>query len=89
MMVAENYPSVSGEGMLPPVSLLIDHLDYIVKLVGVDYVGIGSDFDGIEAPPKGTPRGAGFPVNHESFDGKGAIQKKTSKKYWAETLYGF
>lgn len=35
----------------PPLSVLIDHLDYIVKLVGVDHVGMGSDFDGIEAPP--------------------------------------
>ena len=29
-----------------PVDILIDHIDYIVKLVGVDYVGLGSDFDG-------------------------------------------
>ena len=29
-----------------PVDKLIDHIDYIVKLVGVDYVGFGSDFDG-------------------------------------------
>lgn len=35
----------------PSLSLLLDHLDYIVKLVGVDHVGMGSDFDGIEAPP--------------------------------------
>lgn len=35
----------------PTLSVLLDHLDYIVKLVGVDHVGMGSDFDGIEAPP--------------------------------------
>ena len=29
-----------------PVDILIDHIDYIVKLVGADYVGLGSDFDG-------------------------------------------
>ncbi len=34
-----------------PFSLLFDHLDYIVKLIGVDHVGIGSDFDGITSPP--------------------------------------
>ncbi|MFW6159783.1 MAG: dipeptidase [Acidobacteriota bacterium] len=28
------------------VSDLMDHIDYVVKLVGVDYVGIGTDFDG-------------------------------------------
>ena len=31
---------------LPTVADLVDHVDHIVKLVGVDYVGIGSDFDG-------------------------------------------
>lgn len=36
----------------PSVSLLIDHIDYAVKLVGADFVGIGSDFDGIETAPK-------------------------------------
>ncbi len=28
------------------IDVLIDHIDYIVKLVGIDYVGLGSDFDG-------------------------------------------
>jgi len=35
----------------PPLSLLIKHIDYIVKLIGVDHVGIGSDFDGAESFP--------------------------------------
>lgn len=35
----------------PPLSLLVDHIDYIVKLVGIDYVGLGSDFDGINYTP--------------------------------------
>ena len=35
---------------LPPVkvSRIVDHIDHIVKLVGVDHVGIGSDFDGVQ-----------------------------------------
>jgi membrane dipeptidase len=31
------------------VSRLVDHIDHVVKLIGVDHVGIGSDFDGIQA----------------------------------------
>ncbi|WP_159517580.1 dipeptidase [Sunxiuqinia indica] len=31
---------------LPTVADMVDHIDHIVQLVGVDYVGIGSDFDG-------------------------------------------
>lgn len=38
---------------LPPMSVarIVDHIDHIVKLVGIDHVGIGSDFDGIQAVP--------------------------------------
>lgn len=36
----------------PPLKLLIDHLDHIVKLIGVDHVGLGSDFDGINSAPR-------------------------------------
>ena len=36
---------------LPPVNVsrIVDHIDHIVKLVGVDHAGIGSDFDGVQA----------------------------------------
>ncbi len=37
----------------PPLSMVIDHIEYIIKLVGVDYVGLGSDFDGIPLAPIG------------------------------------
>ena len=35
---------------LPPVNVarIVDHIDHIVKLTGVDHVGIGSDFDGVQ-----------------------------------------
>ncbi|HEY5991813.1 MAG TPA: dipeptidase [Candidatus Udaeobacter sp.] len=33
------------------VAHIVDHMDHIVKLVGIDHVGIGSDFDGIQAVP--------------------------------------
>ncbi|HET7565767.1 MAG TPA: dipeptidase, partial [Gemmatimonadaceae bacterium] len=34
-----------------PLSVLIDHIDHIARVAGVDHVGIGSDFDGISATP--------------------------------------
>nr|MBB6230273.1 membrane dipeptidase [Mucilaginibacter sp. FT3.2] len=45
----------------PPLSLLIHHIDYIVKLIGVDYVGIGSDFDGAESYPLGLDSVSDYP----------------------------
>ena len=41
MEVYENYPRERAT-----VEDLIDHVDYVVKLVGVDHVGFGTDFDG-------------------------------------------
>ena len=35
------------------VERLVDHIDHIVNLVGVDHVGLGSDFDGIGSTPEG------------------------------------
>ncbi len=40
-------------GYSVPMSVVADHIDYIVRLVGVDYVGLGSDFDGIPSVPTG------------------------------------
>jgi len=42
-----------SDALRPPLSLLIKHIDYIAKLIGVDHVGIGSDFDGAESYPMG------------------------------------
>lgn len=35
----------------PKLTQLLDHLDYIVKRIGVEHVGMGSDFDGISSSP--------------------------------------
>jgi membrane dipeptidase len=36
-----------------PISVLIDHIDHMIKVGGVDHVGLGSDFDGVDALPEG------------------------------------
>lgn len=41
------------EGIEVDYTLVLDHIDYVVNLVGVDYVGLGSDFDGVTFLPKG------------------------------------
>ncbi len=41
---------------------ILDHIDYVVRLVGVDFVALGSDFDGLmERPPKGLEDASKFP----------------------------
>lgn len=42
-----------GQLVTVDVGTVVDHIDYIVKLVGPDYVGFGSDFDGVGSLPVG------------------------------------
>jgi len=45
----------------PPFSVLIDHIDHIAKVAGVDHVGLGSDFDGVSGQlPEGLDSPADF-----------------------------
>ena len=45
----------------PPFKSLIDHFDHIAKVAGVDHVGIGSDFDGVDCLPSGIDSVADLP----------------------------
>ena len=45
--------SKESNNLGPGLSKLVDHIDHIVKLIGVDHVGIGADFDGAESFPQG------------------------------------
>ena len=38
---------------LATISDVADHVDHMVKIAGIDHIGIGSDFDGITSPPQG------------------------------------
>jgi membrane dipeptidase len=50
-LARDRVRSVEYAKRLPPVTVarLVDHIDHVVKLVGIDHVGIGSDFDGVQA----------------------------------------
>lgn len=47
---------------LPPASIIVDHIDHVVKLVGADHVGLGSDFDGTFAVPEGLEDVSKLPI---------------------------
>ena len=44
-----------------PFDSLIDHFDHVIKIAGIDHVGIGTDFDGIPVPPDGIDSAADLP----------------------------
>ena len=55
----------------PPLIDLIDHIDHMVKIAGVDHVGIGSDFDGIDCSPQGMDSVADLPKITEALYKRG------------------
>jgi len=56
----------------PPFSVLIDHIDHIAKVAGVDHVGLGSDFDGISGQlPEGIDSAADLPKITEALMARG------------------
>ncbi|MEQ1675756.1 MAG: dipeptidase [Chitinophagaceae bacterium] len=72
------YPD-EVKSLRPPLSLLLDHLDYIVKLVGVDHVGLGSDFDGVNSLPAGLDGVEDFPKITEELVKRGYTKKEIRK----------
>jgi membrane dipeptidase len=56
----------------PPLSVLIDHIDHIAKVAGVDHVGLGSDFDGVGGQlPQGLDSAADLPKITEALMARG------------------
>jgi membrane dipeptidase len=45
----------------PPLKSLIDHIDHVAQVAGIDHVGLGSDFDGITSSPQGLDSVADLP----------------------------
>ncbi len=47
-----------------PLSVLMDHIEHIIKTAGIDHVGYGADLDGIplDAPPVGLEDVSKYPV---------------------------
>jgi membrane dipeptidase len=56
----------------PPLSILIDHIDHIAKVAGIDHVGLGSDFDGVSGQlPEGLDSPADLPKITEALMARG------------------
>lgn len=69
----------------PPLSALLDHLDYIVHLIGVDHVGLGSDFDGISSSPQQLDDVTTYPLITQALLKRG-YSKKDMRKILGENF---
>jgi len=65
--------------MRPPLSMLIRHIEYIINLVGIDYVGLGSDFDGINLTPLQLDDVTTYPLITKALVEKGYSKKDITK----------
>jgi membrane dipeptidase len=68
-----------AEFLRPPFSLLMQHIEYVIKLVGVDYVGIGSDYDGVESVPQEMDDVTKYPLITKALVEKGYSEKDIDK----------
>ena len=63
----------------PSYKLIADHIDHVVSLVGIDHVGIGSDYDGIEVTPDGMEDISMMPVLFDELRSRGYSEKDLAK----------
>lgn len=77
-LIADKYVE-EAQAARAPLSLLLDHLDYIVKLAGVDHVGLGSDFDGINSAPQQLDDVTTYPVITKALLERGYSKKDITK----------
>ena len=77
--LADTGKEGSAEEKNVPVSVLIDHIDHAIRVAGVDHVGLGSDFDGITAVPKGMKDVTGMPLITEGLLNRGYKPEEVKK----------
>ena len=63
----------------PSFKLIADHIDHVVDLVGIDHVGIGSDYDGIEVTPEGMEDISMMPMLFEELRARGYTENDLCK----------
>ncbi|NII83354.1 MULTISPECIES: dipeptidase [unclassified Pedobacter] len=70
---------VDADTSRPPVSLLVKHINHVVKLIGIDHVGLGADFDGAESFPLGINSVADYPKITEELIKNGYSEQDIRK----------
>lgn len=71
--------AAEANSIRPPLSMVIDHIEYIIRLVGVDYAGLGSDFDGINLTPQQLDDVTTYPLITKALVERGYSRKDITK----------
>ncbi len=67
-------------------STVVDHIDHIIKVAGIDHVGIGSDFDGVSSLPVGLEDVSKYPVITELLLQRGYSEQDIHKVLYENML---
>jgi len=83
-------PNINEKNMksspLPSYKMIVDHIDHVVSLVGIDHVGLGTDFDGIRVTPKGLENISMMPKIFKELRKRG-YSKTDIKKIASENFF--
>ena len=68
------HPTIPGD-----IAIVVEHIDHIVKTAGLDHVGLGGDFDGVDMLPKGLEDVSKYPAITELLLRKGYSESDIHK----------
>ncbi|MDZ4802717.1 MAG: dipeptidase [Bryobacteraceae bacterium] len=79
---------IESEKRFPRATLadVVAHIDHVVKVGGIDHVGIGSDYDGVDCTPAGLEDYSKFPALTRALLEKGYTAAQIHKIYGGNTL---
>ena len=72
--LAPHYQSI-----VPDLDDIVDHIDYVKNLIGIDHVGIGGDWDGVEVLPKNLEHIGKLPALTKVLIDRGYTKKEIRK----------
>jgi membrane dipeptidase len=87
----EAYAAWRKQNPTPPgnVHHVVDHIEHIIKVAGIDHVGLGSDFDGIGSVPKQLEDVSCYPVLTQELLNRGYGREDILKVLGGNLLRAF
>jgi membrane dipeptidase len=70
---------MAGVVARPKVDRVVDHIDHVAQVAGVDHVGIGTDFDGFSILPDGIESAADLPKIYAGLEARGYTHEQMKK----------
>lgn len=80
------YPDFLSDSPNPGVGMVVDHIEHAIDVCGIDHVGLGTDYDGIDYTAQGLEDISKFQLILDVLHGRGYTQKEVDKVAGANFL---